>query len=101
MPINELIKTVIKHGRTEDEGNIVIRVRMMIEAATLSLWIEGPGELPAGFDFSSGNQLETGLGLVHSLMPSGGPSLPFSADNGWVKLDLTLNPPVLIVSDHP
>ena len=101
MPINELTTNAIKHGRTEDEGNIVIRVRMRIETATFSLWIESPGELPAGFDFSSGDRLETGLGLVNSLMPSEGSSLAFSADNGWVKLELTLNPPVLIVSDQP
>ena len=101
LPINELITDAIKHGRTEDEGDIVIRVRMRVEATTFSLWIESPGELPAGFDFSSEDRLETGLGLVHSLMPSEGSSLAFSADNGWVNLDLTLNPPVLTVSDHP
>jgi PAS domain S-box-containing protein len=93
--INELIQNAVKHGAGAGPGNPVIVRLHQDDGDTAEVVVAGPGQLAAGFDFTAGRGLGTGLGLVRSLLPHQGARLDFEQDEGQVRARLRLQAPVI------
>lgn len=103
--LNELLTNAAKHaaapgesdaeprGRTSFDALVAVQLRG--DAARARVSISNMGRLPAGFDFSAGAGLGTGLSLVRTLLPAAGVELVFAEDDGSVQVQMHLTAPVL------
>ena len=92
--INELFTNAVKYAAGSPYE---ITAALDCDAESAWLTITNPGALPAGFDFTGGNGLGTGLGLIRSLLPRQGAALEMTQEDGHVRARLSLCPPVLQV----
>lgn len=91
--VNELITNAIKHRADADPARPV-RVRLHEDRETARLEIAaGSARLPAGFDFTGGRGLGTGLELVSTLLPSGRARLTYRQVGDEVVAELVLRLP--------
>lgn len=97
--LNELVVNAVKHRRPGNGGEV--RVEIRCENGLARARIAGTGKsLPAGFDFSAGRGLGTGLTLVRALLPPGA-SLTFKDSDGKTVVDLWLQAPVVELPGMP
>lgn len=90
--LHELIQNAVKHG--SGQGPVEVCLHMERDQVA-EVVISAPGQLAPGFDFTAGQGLGTGLGLVRSLLPHRGARLGLEQDGGVVRARLHLEPPVI------
>ncbi len=92
--INELIANALKHSkRSASRGDI--KVSLSAHGQQARLCLVNSGELPSGFDFSSGKATGTGLELLRTLLPAEGAHLDIHQEAGRVVTELALEAPLI------
>ena len=96
--INELIANALKHSqRSAKTGNTKVSLNAHGQGARFCLI--NSGELPGGFDFSSGEATGTGLELLRTLLPPEGAHLEIYQKADRVVSELTLEPPLIWLAE--
>lgn len=93
--INELIFNGIKH--TPGSLDTAVNIEIEFNGDRALVRIASQGSLPAGFDWTAGSGLGTGLSLIKSLIPKRGASVAISDANGLVLAELSITAPVLVL----
>jgi PAS domain S-box-containing protein len=94
MVLNEVLMNAVKH-RARDGSDALIRVGARLHDGEVGIRVSNQGFLPPRFDFASGAQIGTGLGLVKSLLPQEGARLEIAEEGDLVVATLTLSAPHL------
>jgi len=94
--LNELMTNAIRHGDPAPAGQPPqVGIACACDDRHVVVRISNTGTLPAGFDFTRGRGLGTGLALVRSLLPQTGAGISIAATEGRVVASVELAPPVL------
>jgi PAS domain S-box-containing protein len=93
--INELIFNGIKH--TPGAVDKAVNIEFEFNGARALVRIASQGSLPAGFDWTAGKGLGTGLTLIKSLIPKRGASVAITDANGMVLAELSITAPLLVL----
>jgi len=99
--LNELLTNALKHN---DPSGASRPVRLALETVGDEQRVvirNGPAVLPAGFDFAAGRGLDTGLELLHALLPHQGAALTFRQEADEVVTELRLAPPIIELVKNP
>lgn len=92
--LNELITNAVKHSCAAKACGLLVTLRR--EGAAARIRIANPGRLAPDFDFSTGQGLGTGLGLVRALLPETGMDLRFDAHAEHVAVEIFISAPLVV-----
>lgn len=98
--INELIVNAIKHSIDGMPKNIVVELSVKEHTAILVIQNSCREHCPFP-DFEHGSGLGVGLSLVHAMLPKEGASLSLTRQQDRVYAQLTLEAPVISITDGP
>jgi|GEM_PF-6183739 len=94
--LNELVQNAFKHG-VIDRGDD-IEISLFGDAETVHIHIRNPGgPLPAGFNPAAKGGCGIGLDLVRTLLPRKGARLNIVDEPGYVRAELVLAPPIIVL----
>lgn len=97
--LGELIHNAAKHSILHsDKTPVTVELETTTEPGALVRIRNYGARLPDNFDFENGKGLNSGLGIIKSLLPPKGVSLTILQKGGSVEAVLKLSTPILILS---